>query len=113
MRETFAALRPDLQAVADLTPAGAKVLDLGCGDGELLAYLVRHKQARGRGIELSEAGVMACVQRGLSVSRQRNRSECDRQRRYYQPGRKPIHHKERAVKGVEMIALATLTNCPL
>jgi methionine biosynthesis protein MetW len=63
----FAALRPDLQAVADLTPAGAKVLDLGCGDGELLAYLVRHKQARGRGIELSEAGVMACVQRGLSV----------------------------------------------
>jgi methionine biosynthesis protein MetW len=63
----YAALRPDLQAVADLTPAGVKVLDLGCGDGELLAYLVRHKQARGRGIELSEAGVMACVQRGLSV----------------------------------------------
>ncbi len=63
----YAALRPDLQAVADLTPAGAKVLDLGCGDGALLAYLVRHKQARGRGIELSEAGVMACVQRGLSV----------------------------------------------
>ncbi len=63
----YAALRPDLQAVADLTPPGVKVLDLGCGDGELLAYLVRHKQARGRGIELSEAGVMACVQRGLSV----------------------------------------------
>ncbi len=63
----YAALRPDLQAVADLTPPGAKVLDLGCGDGELLAYLVRYQQARGRGIELSEAGVMACVQRGLSV----------------------------------------------
>lgn len=63
----YAALRPDLQAVADLAPAGAKVLDLGCGDGALLDYLVRHKQATGRGIELSEAGVMACVRRGLSV----------------------------------------------
>lgn len=63
----YLALRPDLQAVADLTPPGAKVLDLGCGDGALLAYLVRHKATRGRGIELSEAGVMACVRRGLSV----------------------------------------------
>lgn len=66
-RTAYAALRPDLQAVADLTPAGAKVLDLGCGDGALLEYLVRHKQVKGRGIELSETGVMACVRRGLSV----------------------------------------------
>jgi methionine biosynthesis protein MetW len=63
----YTALRPDLQAVADLVPAGAKALDLGCGDGALLDYLIQHKQARGRGIELSEAGVMACVRRGLSV----------------------------------------------
>ena len=63
----YSALRPDLQAVADLVPVGAKVLDLGCGDGALLDSLVRYQQARGRGIELSEAGVMACVRRGLSV----------------------------------------------
>jgi len=67
-------LRPDLQAVADLVPAGAKVLDLGCGDGALLAFLSQAKRVRGRGIELSEAGVMACVGKGLSV-RQGNLQE--------------------------------------
>lgn len=67
-------LRRDLQAIAALVPAGAKVLDLGCGDGALLAFLVQHKGVRGRGIELSEAGVLACVRRGLSV-RQGNLQE--------------------------------------
>jgi methionine biosynthesis protein MetW len=43
------------------------VLDLGCGDGMLLEYLARNKGVTGRGIELSEAGVLACVRRGLSV----------------------------------------------
>jgi len=60
-------LRPDLRIVADFVPAGAKVLDLGCGDGLLLEYLAHHKGVAGRGIELSEAGVLACVRRGLSV----------------------------------------------
>lgn len=60
-------LRPDLQVVADLITPGAKVLDLGCGNGELLEYLVRERGVRGRGIELSESGVLACVRRGLSV----------------------------------------------
>lgn len=60
-------LRPDLQVVADLIPPGSKVLDLGCGNGELLEYLVTERGVRGRGIELSEAGVLACVRRGLSV----------------------------------------------
>jgi methionine biosynthesis protein MetW len=60
-------LRPDLQAIAELVPVGARVLDLGCGDGILLRYLIDHKQVHGRGIELSEAGVRACVARGLSV----------------------------------------------
>jgi methionine biosynthesis protein MetW len=60
-------LRPDLQAIADLVPLHSKVLDLGCGDGALLEYLVRNKQVRGRGVELSEQGVLACVRRGLSV----------------------------------------------
>ena len=67
-------LRPDLRAIAGLVPQGAGVLDLGCGDGALLDYLKREKHARGRGIELSEAGVLACVRRGLSV-RQGNLQE--------------------------------------
>ena len=67
-------LRPDLAAVAELIPDGVKVLDLGCGDGELLAYLIHHKHIRGRGIELSEQGVLTCVRRGLSV-RQGNLNE--------------------------------------
>lgn len=67
-------LRPDLQVIADLIEPKSKILDLGCGDGELLDYLIRNKQVRGRGIELSEAGVLACVRRGLSV-RQGNLQE--------------------------------------
>ena len=60
-------LRPDLTVIAELVPPSSAVLDLGCGDGALLDYLVHHKQIRGRGIELSEAGVLECVRRGLSV----------------------------------------------
>ena len=52
-------LRPDLLAIAGLVPDGATALDLGCGDGALLDYLRREKGVRGRGIELSEAGVLA------------------------------------------------------
>jgi methionine biosynthesis protein MetW len=43
------------------------VLDIGCGDGALLAYLARQKSVDGRGIELSQSGVNACVGHGLSV----------------------------------------------
>lgn len=60
-------LRADLLAIADLVEPQTRVLDLGCGDGELLEYLVRQKQVTGRGIELSEQGMLACVRRGLSV----------------------------------------------
>lgn len=67
-------LRVDLLAIAELVTAGDKVLDLGCGDGALLEYLTRRKQVKGRGVELSEAGVLACVRRGLSV-RQGNLQE--------------------------------------
>ncbi len=55
-------------------PGAARVLDLGCGDGTLLEHLVRHYAVVGRGIELSEQGVLACVRRGLSV-RQGNLEE--------------------------------------
>jgi methionine biosynthesis protein MetW len=60
-------LRPDLQAIADLVPAGSTVLDIGCGEGELLAWLASQKSAEGRGLELSQAGVNASIARGLSV----------------------------------------------
>jgi methionine biosynthesis protein MetW len=60
-------LRQDLRLIADMIEPSARVLDIGCGDGALLAYLARHKAVDGRGIELSQSGVNACVGHGLSV----------------------------------------------
>lgn len=60
-------LRGDLAMVADLIEPGSRVLDVGCGEGELLAHLARAKSVDGRGIELSQSGVNACVRHGLSV----------------------------------------------
>lgn len=67
LESSAARLRPDLRAIADLVDPATRVLDIGCGDGALLEYLRDRKQVRGRGIELTEAGVLACVRRGLSV----------------------------------------------
>ncbi len=60
-------LRLDLQLIADMIEPETRVLDVGCGDGALLAYLGHAKGVDGRGIELSQAGVNACVSHGLSV----------------------------------------------
>jgi methionine biosynthesis protein MetW len=60
-------LRRDLRLIADMIAPGARVLDIGCGDGALLAYLARRKNVDGRGMELSQSGVNACVGHGLSV----------------------------------------------
>jgi methionine biosynthesis protein MetW len=60
-------LRPDLAAIAEMIPPGARVLDVGCGDGALLEHLARSKGVDGRGIELLQQNVNACVARGLSV----------------------------------------------
>jgi methionine biosynthesis protein MetW len=59
-------LRPDLQAIADHVVAGSRVLDVGCGDGALMAEL-RAKGCDARGLELDRDNVSACVSRGLSV----------------------------------------------
>ena len=64
---TAGELRQDLRLIAEMIEPGARVLDIGCGDGALLAYLARYKQVDGRGIELSQSGVNACVGHGLSV----------------------------------------------
>jgi methionine biosynthesis protein MetW len=56
-----------LRALANLVPKGSRVLDLGCGDGALLDYLQRERGCTGYGVELSDANVLACVQRGVQV----------------------------------------------
>lgn len=60
-------LRADLAAIAQMIPPASRVLDIGCGDGVLLEYLSRTKSVDGRGIEISQPNVNACVARGLSV----------------------------------------------
>jgi methionine biosynthesis protein MetW len=60
-------LRQDLRLIAEMIEPASRVLDIGCGDGALLAYLARQKSVDGRGIELSQSGVNACVGHGLSV----------------------------------------------
>ena len=62
-----ASIRVDLKIIADMIAPGARVLDVGFGDGALLAYLGRHKKVDGRGIDWSMEGVSACVAQGLSV----------------------------------------------
>jgi len=59
--------RTDLNVIVGFVTHGARVLDVGCGDGALLAQLEEEKQVDGRGIELSQKGVNEAVARGLSV----------------------------------------------
>jgi methionine biosynthesis protein MetW len=60
-------VRADLQVVADLVPRGSEVLDLGCGDGSLLEHLMRRRECRGYGFEISDDGFHACLERGVPV----------------------------------------------
>lgn len=59
--------RIDYKLIEDLVPEGATVLDLACGDGELLSELIAAKGVRGSGVEVSQEAVEACVGKGLSV----------------------------------------------
>jgi methionine biosynthesis protein MetW len=60
-------MRLDLRLIAEMIPDGARVLDIGCGDGALLAYLAAEKGADARGIEIDMAAATDAVARGLAV----------------------------------------------
>ncbi|MBC2770093.1 methionine biosynthesis protein MetW [Pusillimonas minor] len=65
-----AAIRPDLARIAGWIEPGSRVLDLGCGDGTLLAYLRDHKKVDGAGVEFDDERVIASVRRGVRVIQQ-------------------------------------------
>lgn len=61
-------LRLDHKIIGDLVAEGSMVLDLGCGDGDLLEYLVASKNVKGNGVEINEDAIYKCVEKGLSVA---------------------------------------------
>ncbi|MDX1374861.1 MAG: methionine biosynthesis protein MetW [Burkholderiales bacterium] len=65
--QALLAARPDFAAIARWVTPGARVLDLGCGDGTLLRYLWDARQAPGYGVEIDDAEVVACVRNDVNV----------------------------------------------
>ena len=63
----MSAVREDFREILTLVRPGARVLDVGCEDGELLELLTREKAVDGQGLEISPEGVSACLARGLAV----------------------------------------------
>lgn len=64
------AVRKDHEVIAGLVSPGSSVLDLGCGEGDLMACLTEQRSVKARGVEISEQAIYRCVSRGLSVSHQ-------------------------------------------
>jgi len=60
-------LRLDQQQLVNWIKPNSKVLDLGCGNGVLLAYLAKHKQVQGYGLEIDDANVVSCIEKGVNV----------------------------------------------
>ena len=63
-------MRDDLQLISDWIPHNATLLDLGCGDGTLLAHLKAHKQTAGYGLEINQDNLAACFEKGVNVLEQ-------------------------------------------
>jgi len=63
-------MRPDLEIIADLINTGARVLDLGCGEGDLLAHLQNEKQVNGYGLDVGADNITTCVRKGVNVIEQ-------------------------------------------
>lgn len=61
-------LRFDHRVIGEMVEKGSVVLDVGCGDGDLLAFLVENNDVKGSGVEISEKAIYSCVEKGLSVS---------------------------------------------
>ena len=59
--------RKDIELIAELVPHGSRVLDLGCGNGELLALLRDTRQCTGYGVEIADDNVLACARRGVDA----------------------------------------------
>lgn len=60
-------LKPEFTRLLDWIPQGARVLDLGCGSAELLAYLMKHKQVQGVGLEMDPVSIIASIANGVDV----------------------------------------------
>ncbi len=63
-------MRADLAIIAELVKAGSRVLDLGCGTGDLLAYLQTNKSVNGYGLEIDAANITTCLEKGVNVIEQ-------------------------------------------
>lgn len=63
-------IRRDFECIGHWVDRGSRVLDLGCGDGDLLDYLKTNKQTQGVGVEINDERVIACVKRGVNVVQQ-------------------------------------------
>ena len=64
------AIRIDLKEMADWIPSNSRVMDLGCGTGDLLSYLQKNKNITGVGVEINNERVVSCVQKGVPVVQQ-------------------------------------------
>lgn len=61
-------IRLDHKIILDLVEQNSRILDLGCGDGELLSLLIERKNVKGTGIEIDEKAIYKCIERGLTIS---------------------------------------------